>query len=36
VDARAHLQMIFSTSGDSSDQIVAEMLKAAVVSAPAE
>ena len=32
VDAGGHLQMIFPTSGDLSDQIVAEMLKAAAVT----
>lgn len=32
VDASGHLQMIFPTTGDLSDQIVAEMLKAATIT----
>lgn len=32
IDAAGHLQMIFPTSGDLSDQIVAELLKAAAVT----
>ena len=32
VDASGHLQMVFPTSGDLSDQIVAEILKAAAVT----
>jgi protein SCO1/2 len=32
IDAAGHLQMIFPTSGDLSDQIVAEILKAAAVT----
>jgi protein SCO1 len=32
IDASGHLQMIFPTSGDLSDQIVAELLKAAAVT----
>ena len=32
VDARGQLQMVFPTSGDLSDQIVAELLKAAAVT----
>jgi protein SCO1/2 len=32
IDAHGHLQMIFPTSGDLSDQIVAEILKAATVT----
>jgi protein SCO1/2 len=32
IDASGHLQMIFPTSGDLSDQIVAEILKAAAVT----
>ena len=35
VDATGHLQMIFPTSGDLSDQIVAQLLKAAAVTDPA-
>jgi protein SCO1/2 len=35
VDATGHLQMVFPTSGDLSDQIVAEILKAAAVTNPA-
>jgi len=33
VDPRGHLQMVFPTSGDLSDQIVAELIKAAVTNA---
>ena len=32
IDATGHLQMVFPTSGDLSDQIVAELLKAAAVT----
>ena len=34
IDAAGHLQMVFPTSGDLSDQIVAEILKAAAVTNP--
>jgi protein SCO1 len=34
VDATGHLQMVFPTSGDLSDQIVAEIIKAAAVTNP--
>jgi protein SCO1 len=34
VNAQGHLQMVFPTSGDLSDQIVSEILKAAVVQPP--
>jgi len=34
IDAAGHLQMIFPTSGDLSDQIVAEIIKAAAVTNP--
>jgi protein SCO1/2 len=34
VDARGHLQMVFPTGGNLSDQVVAEMLKAATVGRP--
>ena len=34
IDANGHLQMIFPTTGDLSDQIVAEIIKAAGVTAP--
>ena len=32
IDAAGHLQMVFPTSGDLSDQIVAEIIKAAAVT----
>jgi protein SCO1/2 len=32
IDAAGHLQMIFPTTGDLSDQIVAELVKAAAVT----
>jgi len=32
IDANGHLQMVFPTGGDLSDQIVAEIIKAAVVT----
>jgi len=32
IDATGHLQMVFPTSGDLSDQIVAEIIKAAAVT----
>jgi protein SCO1/2 len=35
VDASGHLQMVFPTGGDLSDQIVAEIIKAAAVTNPA-
>ena len=35
IDAAGHLQMVFPTSGDLSDQIVAEIIKAAAVTNPA-
>jgi protein SCO1 len=34
IDAAGHLQMVFPTSGDLSDQIVAELIKAAAVTNP--
>jgi protein SCO1/2 len=34
IDASGHLQMVFPTSGDLSDQIVAEIIKAAAVTNP--
>jgi protein SCO1/2 len=34
IDATGHLQMVFPTSGDLSDQIVAEIIKAAAVTNP--
>jgi protein SCO1/2 len=36
IDAAGHLQMVFPTSGDLSDQIVAELLKAAAVTNSAQ
>ena len=36
IDAAGHLQMVFPTSGDLSDQIVAELLKAAAVTNASE
>lgn len=32
IDAHGHLQMIFPTTGDLSDQIAAEIIKAAAVT----
>jgi len=34
IDAAGHLQMVFPTSGDLSDAIVAEIIKAAAVTNP--